>query len=133
MLLRDENESFLCCRTLFHYGLIFVKEAKLIALLEALYWVRDLGWDHVIFEMDAQKVVNVVTRNVDDQTKFGAMIAQAKSVLTQMAGFQVTFTKRQANAMVVTLARASHSYVSPMLWNSIPFFLVLSLESDCIR
>ncbi|XVF80362.1 hypothetical protein PTKIN_Ptkin15bG0063600 [Pterospermum kingtungense] len=115
MVLCDEAGSFFHCRTCTRFGLLLPREVEAIGLLEALYWARGLGWDYVIFELDALSVVAASFKNTGDETEFGSFIAQNHDVLHQQNGFQVYFVKRQVNDVAHSLARFSLSYASPTI------------------
>lgn len=73
---------FLHCRSSYYrFGVLVPKEAELIAFLESLYWIRDLGCIKVIFELDCRDVVTSITSKGVDLTEFGALVSQYRTML----------------------------------------------------
>ncbi|KAK6121712.1 hypothetical protein DH2020_044546 [Rehmannia glutinosa] len=57
MVIRDSNGMFIACRTATRDGLLDVREREAFGLLDALSWVRNLGYQQTIFELDAKSVL----------------------------------------------------------------------------
>ncbi|XVF88248.1 hypothetical protein PTKIN_Ptkin19aG0034300 [Pterospermum kingtungense] len=66
---------------------------KQTALLEAVYWVRHMGWSQVVFEIDCQEVVQSITKHVDSLPEYGSLVSQCLGVLDVEKGYQVIFVK----------------------------------------
>ncbi|XVF47274.1 hypothetical protein PTKIN_Ptkin03bG0096400 [Pterospermum kingtungense] len=83
MILCDDEGIFLCCQTCFVAGLFKVNEGEALALLKALKWVRNLGYQKAYFEMDAKTETTALVSLVQDFTEFGDILNNYKSVLTE--------------------------------------------------
>ena len=60
MVLRDDAGCFLDCSTLKFEGFYNVKEGEAMGLPEALSWVKNMGYQKVVYELDAKMVVYAV-------------------------------------------------------------------------
>ncbi|CAN1127051.1 hypothetical protein LINPERHAP2_LOCUS3792 [Linum perenne] len=99
-----------------------VKEVEVMALLDAMTWMRDLGFREVDFESDAKTVVDSMNRQEHDETYFRDLVKQCKGLLEENPGFEVIFGRRSSNMMAHSLARhvclygSAHCGVSPPIW-----------------
>ncbi|XVF39852.1 hypothetical protein PTKIN_Ptkin01aG0065700 [Pterospermum kingtungense] len=78
--MRDENGSFIACQTVTKLGILSVKEVEAFGLLEALQWIRCMGWFNVVVEMDAKSVVDVVLESRFDASELGLSVAECRSL-----------------------------------------------------
>ena len=122
MILRDEAGQFVACATTVLHRLHEVREGEAIGLKEALSWVKGLGYQKVMFELDAKSVVDAVNFDLcrTDVSEFGSIIQQCIYMLDQAQNFHVCYVWRQANKIAHVLARASYSYASPTVWYEPP-------------
>ncbi|KAL8481462.1 hypothetical protein ACS0TY_027826 [Phlomoides rotata] len=60
MIIHDEDDIFMGCRSLVVPGIYRVDEGEAMGLLEALSWLRQLGLQRVRIEMVAKTVVDAV-------------------------------------------------------------------------
>ncbi|XP_075475870.1 uncharacterized protein LOC142514222 [Primulina tabacum] len=130
-VLRDENGEFIACRMQHNAGNPAVKECEALALLQAITWIKEMELANVIFELDAKNVVDAIKNPIDDDTKFGSIARQFKSLLNQGVLLSVQFVYRQANAAAHALARAAHLYASPSTYFEIPHCLIEHLDDGC--
>ncbi|XVF88587.1 hypothetical protein PTKIN_Ptkin19aG0062900 [Pterospermum kingtungense] len=84
-----------------------VKECEALALLDAITWVADLGFERVIFETDAKLVVDAIRSWDTDFTEFGSIIAKCWAFLHQGNSYSVSYVRRQANEAGHVLAQES--------------------------
>ncbi|KAL8481230.1 hypothetical protein ACS0TY_027673 [Phlomoides rotata] len=55
MIVRDEAGSFITSLTKLHQGLMTVDEWEVCGVVEVIKWMRELGFSHVIIEVDAKR------------------------------------------------------------------------------
>ncbi|CAN1173485.1 hypothetical protein LINPERHAP2_LOCUS30702 [Linum perenne] len=84
-----------------------VKEYEAEASVQALEWTRDLGVNCVIFETDSQLVQQAMNGTGSDNTKFGDIIANGRSLLVDQPRKKVVFTMRSGNTVAHALAKKS--------------------------
>ncbi|XP_075479010.1 uncharacterized protein LOC142519880 [Primulina tabacum] len=130
-VLRDENGEFIACRMQHNAGNPAIKECEALALLQAITWIKEMELANVIFELDAKNVVDAIKNPTDDDTEFGFIVRQCKSLLNQGTSFSVQFVYRQANAAAHAMARAAHLYASPSTYFEIPHCLIEHLDESC--
>ena len=53
MCIRDETSRDVMGRTRTLHGTMAVREGEVLGLLDSLRWVRSIGYQHAIFEVDA--------------------------------------------------------------------------------
>ena len=88
-----------------------------MGLREALSWIKQLGFERVIFETDSLQVVQALQNRYVDFSAFGALIKDCLSLLQVEHYFYVVFTKRQNNVVVHILAINAIRHTDFMVWN----------------
>ncbi|KAK6125469.1 hypothetical protein DH2020_040802 [Rehmannia glutinosa] len=131
MVLRDDTGTVLMCHTLWFMGDIYVLEGDSIGLFEGLKWVQALGFSNVIFEVDANGVVDALQSNEEIWNEVGRIIRSSKAILESEPSYKVQFVYRQANVVAHVLARVSTSYASHTIWVEPLDFVVAHLGSIC--
>ena len=99
-------------------GLFHVKELKTLGLREALSWIKQLGFELVIFETDSLQIVQALQNRDADFSEFGALIKDCLSLLQGEHYFYVTFTNRQNNVVAHILTRNAIRHTGFMVWNN---------------
>lgn len=66
MCLRDASGNMLLARTCWTPSKLEVREGEAMGLLHAIQWANDLELDNVIFEVDAQSIVNSIKSTYHD-------------------------------------------------------------------
>ncbi|KAL8514635.1 hypothetical protein ACS0TY_013643 [Phlomoides rotata] len=112
-------------------GLLSVDEGEAWALLQALTWLSDLGFDKVEVEVDSSNLSNALRKEAIDLSIFGDYNTTCKSLLSQHSFFTVSWVNQNANQVAHYLARASCHYDSPYIWVEPPKFVDGLLESIC--
>lgn len=74
MVLRNDAGEFLVCRSRLFAGIAAVYEGEALGLYEALSWIRELGVQRIIFEMNAKKITDVVSSHSVDCSEFGSIV-----------------------------------------------------------
>ncbi|XVF76242.1 hypothetical protein PTKIN_Ptkin13bG0250500 [Pterospermum kingtungense] len=103
-----EQETMYCgktrgARSLWIEGLLPVKEREAIGMVEALSWIRDLGYEQVVFETDALCVVQALHSQGRDLSEFGCLIHCCKRLVAGHEGFSFQFVRRLANRIAHSL------------------------------
>ncbi|XP_073015730.1 uncharacterized protein [Primulina eburnea] len=133
MVARDNEGKCIGCRTMVKEGLYEVKEGEAMGLREALSWIREMKFNQVIFEMDAQIIVKAVNSTKVDESEFGAIIEDCRSILKQEPSFSVIFISRLANGVAHALAKESRTYANPCHWSSPPNHISDIVTRDAIN
>lgn len=81
MLLRDEIGHMLAGRTMWKPGIMKVDEGEAWGLWEAVCWVRSLGYNRVVIEVDAKRVTDAIKSEEDMNTPFGNYIVMIKNLI----------------------------------------------------
>ena len=88
-----------------------------MGLREALSWIKQLGFERVIFEINSLLVFQTLQNRVADFSEFGALIKDCLSLLQGEHYFFVAFTKRQNNVIAHILARNAIRHADFIVWN----------------
>ncbi|KAL8461745.1 hypothetical protein ACS0TY_033012 [Phlomoides rotata] len=92
-------------------------------VLEALCWVKELGFDRVIVEMDYKRVYDAVMSDSHGDSVFRDLICKVKDLLRVNNLFSVSVVRRNANQVTHELVRASREFESPHSWVKPPRFV----------
>lgn len=131
MVLRDDAGAFLACRSAVFNGCLPVAEGEAMSFLEALSWVRNLGFQKVVFELDSKCVVDATGSGVHGMTELDMIIAKCKQIMAGNPEFKVRFTRRKANDVAHAVARNAHCSSSPCVWVEAPSYVAALLNSFC--
>ncbi|XP_042992296.1 uncharacterized protein LOC122318762 [Carya illinoinensis] len=99
--------------------------AESFALRKAMEVCRDLNFNNILFEGDAQNIVNVVNVETKDMTRYGSVIEDVNSLLKGREKWSVSFVFREANEAAHVLAREALLFHSEIVW--------IEKVPDCIR
>ncbi|CAN1148289.1 Putative ribonuclease H protein At1g65750 [Linum perenne] len=73
------------------------REGEAAALLSAMYWVAEVGYEDVIFECDAEAVSIALASDEDDLSEFGCFISRCRDMLASFPRFRVQVVRRNRN------------------------------------
>ncbi|XP_062091061.1 uncharacterized protein LOC133797237 [Humulus lupulus] len=96
-------EAFFRCRM----GDVLPEVAEAMGVREALSWLKQRSWTHVIIEIDSLLVVQAIRSSISMVSYFGNIVDECKSLLKECQNVSVLFIKRSANRAAHALARAS--------------------------
>ncbi|CAN1812128.1 hypothetical protein LINPERHAP1_LOCUS26436 [Linum perenne] len=105
MVIRDDVDDFISCKTLWRSGRPEVKEGEALALLEAMQWVEQSEYDRMVFEVDALLVRQAVYSEEKDLIEFGMIIKKCKDILRSRPSFEVVAVGRDRNKVARKLAQ----------------------------
>ncbi|KAL8474699.1 hypothetical protein ACS0TY_031225 [Phlomoides rotata] len=70
MVLRDDEGVFLAARSLVFSGYLEVDISEAMRFMEALSWVKHLGFENVIVEGDSKVVVDAILSSASSESSF---------------------------------------------------------------
>ncbi|KAL8543145.1 hypothetical protein ACS0TY_003876 [Phlomoides rotata] len=82
IFIRDEEGEFVLGKTMTRRGLLSVDEGEAWALLQALIWISDLGFDKV--EVESLNLSNALRKMAIDLSIFGDFVVASKSLLSHI-------------------------------------------------
>ncbi|CAN1854604.1 hypothetical protein LINPERHAP1_LOCUS41395 [Linum perenne] len=132
MILRSSDGAVVSCRTSWRIGKPEVREGEALALLDALLWIEQSGYEQVIFEVDSAEVESATRREGRESTEFGMIISDCKDVLVSRQDFRVVVVRRDRNKAAHELAQQSYTFASPSVWHASPSWLVHALHPMCM-
>ncbi|CAN1129432.1 hypothetical protein LINPERHAP2_LOCUS5224 [Linum perenne] len=106
-------------------------EAECKTILEAMSWVEQAGYVHVIFETDAKQVVDAINSSNADRTELGEMVEACRAIMARNPGFEAMFSRREKNKVAHLIARHSIMLSSPFVGSDVPDWLVNALTEQC--
>lgn len=131
MCARDDRGQFVIAKTFWAHGDIHAVKAEAISLLDAIQWLRAIGFNAVSIEMDCKPVVDSVISNPVPQTELGDILLACKQRLLVFffffSNFGLSFISRQANHVVHSLRRVSYLFASHHTFDYIPPCIVVLL------
>ena len=133
IVVRDSQGLFLHAASRVVNDLFHVRELETLGLREALSWIKQLGFERVIFETDSLQVVQALQNRDVDFSEFGALIKDCLSLLQGKHYFSMAFTKRQNNVAAHILARNAIRHIDFMIWNDPPVVIQTRLCTDAIN
>ncbi|XP_031116813.1 uncharacterized protein LOC116020480 [Ipomoea triloba] len=83
-----------------------IREAEAVGVREVLSWVKEMGWNRVIVETDAQLVTTAVKGGLCSGL-FGLIIQDIRFLLDQFFTVNLCFVKREANMLAHAIAKRS--------------------------
>lgn len=81
MVIRDANINFLATRTLVHTGALSIAEAEALALLAAINWTMDKGYNNIVFETNCKHVHDLILSTKRNISDLGLILATCKNKL----------------------------------------------------
>ncbi|XP_037492799.1 uncharacterized protein LOC119369912 [Jatropha curcas] len=98
-------------------GALEPRFVELLAIHEALSWIKREGWHLVTVESDALDCVRaVLDSNYVDDFNFGLFVFDCKSLLSELRDVNLSYVRRSANDTAHRLARACFMETDPVVW-----------------
>ena len=101
----DHSGRFLGAKMASKTGRITTNLAEVIAVKEALSWVKTNQWTRVLVESDCMKVVQALHISVELSSLFGLVVLDCRQLLQDIVNVEVCFIRRSANRVAHCLAR----------------------------
>ncbi|OVA03269.1 Ribonuclease H domain [Macleaya cordata] len=131
ILIRDNADSFKAANCI-QLRASSSKHAEGLALLAAVEWARDLNLTRVIFESDAQSVINYINHEtgiLDWRCKI--ILKDCKTIILSFEFVEFTYTIREFNRPADTLAKAARlSTTGSAVFEVPPSFIFDHLSND---
>nr|GMC71350.1 LINE-1 reverse transcriptase isogeny [Ipomoea batatas] len=84
-------------------GAVLAREAKALAIREALSWLKGRDYDNVIVETDAQQIIHHLYSH--NSSPYGLLLHDITVLLSFFANIRLCFVRRSANTVAHLLAR----------------------------
>ncbi|KAL8463261.1 hypothetical protein ACS0TY_034052 [Phlomoides rotata] len=127
MVLLDDNEEFIACKSFVILGVYAVELGEAIGVYEALSWIKGLGMERVVVKMDAKLVFDGVTGVPESRSIFGNVIETCKILMNSLEYGPFNLVKRDANVIAHSIARTARSFPSIRpLWRAFLIFVLLA-------
>ncbi|XP_042972749.1 uncharacterized protein LOC122304550 [Carya illinoinensis] len=97
IIIRDEQGNIMVCVCASHKPIVKHVMAEGLALRRAMEVCADLGLGRVVFEGDAQIIVQAVTSDEEISADYGVLVNDARSMLRTWPQWHVAFVHREAN------------------------------------
>uniref|UniRef100_A0A803QFA4 RNase H type-1 domain-containing protein n=1 Tax=Cannabis sativa TaxID=3483 RepID=A0A803QFA4_CANSA len=107
---RDEHGFMLEGVSRLCHGSVCPELAEAIGVREALSWIKDKQWPHVILETNCLVVVQAIPNPIHMISLFGDVIKECQNLLVSLSGVAISFVKRSANLVAHAFAKAAISY-----------------------
>ncbi|XP_043804432.1 uncharacterized protein LOC122721302 [Manihot esculenta] len=109
-VIRNDDRSFVAVRADSFYSQMDAKCAEAMTFRKVLSWIKECGWDRVLFELDAQVlVISVNCALLDDLSSFGLLVQDCKLLLSSYEEAKCVFVYRSANDVTHVPATSAHS------------------------
>jgi ribonuclease HI len=125
IVVRDSEGNVLAARSLSRVGLLESIMGETVASYHAALLCKELALTHVILESDAKQVVNAIVSGEKNNSRFGHLVDDTKTILQAFSEWKCVHVNRTANAAAHNLAKTATCDIIDRTWNyCIP---------DCIR
>ncbi|PNY04309.1 60S ribosomal protein l23 [Trifolium pratense] len=94
-------------KTAWFQSLGTVPKCEATALLISLQMAATRGYESVSFDSDSQTIVNAVLYRSPNENELGSILAQCRAIFSTHVSFNLAFSRRQANRVAHSFARAS--------------------------
>lgn len=131
IIVRDDQGIFVVTRVVRLPGKLHVDEGEAMGLHEALSWIKNLGFQRVVVEMDSKLVVDGIASRDVVWTELGSILSSCRRILDNNHLITVRFIRRDANEVAHRLARAAKDFPSPHCWVEPPDFVDGLLNISC--
>ena len=104
-ILRDHHGSFLAGACQFFPHVSDAGGAELLACRRALHLAQEMGITKIVLETDSVEVASKLTREGQDRSFYGPLVAEIKCLLDGFGDFSVQAVRRTANEAAHRLAK----------------------------
>lgn len=85
--------------------------AEMVAIKEALSWIKSVRWPTVVIESDCLVAVQAIRSKTPMRSPFGVIVEECRRHIFELNNIQLYFIKRYANMAAHELARVSYTYL----------------------
>lgn len=112
--------QFILAQMVYSQPTLAPKEGEAYALLLAITWLTNFGYEEAILESNCKLLVDHLHSSIEDHTEFGDFVMQRKHLLRFKPLFKVHFIKRQANGVAHKLAWVAATTACSRVFNFVP-------------
>lgn len=124
MVIRNDNGEFMAAMTQTIGGVIDSEVIEAVAALRAFEVACSIGYDCIILEGDALRIINAIASEEEDLSAIGNIILEIKLKARMFRSFTVKHVKRAANAAAHRVAKYSFVLKDLTVWmEDFPAFL----------
>ncbi|CAL9002973.1 unnamed protein product [Prunus brigantina] len=116
IIARDFAGCFVAARACKFNHVSSPEHAEILALREALLFVKDFGPGPKMIESDAQGVTQAVQATVEDRSQFSCLISDCKFLFSQLEHICIQFVYRETNRAAHRLARLALTLPATLSW-----------------
>ena len=121
MCIRDSTGNHVRSKILWVSPLCSLDVGEALGLSHAIWWIRELQFDNVDFEVDSKRVADYFNKGRGDVTEFGSIMDSCIQFCSSyLTNSHVEFSRRQANEVAHELAKTTTSSTSLCIFNEIP-------------
>ena len=128
--IRGSLWKFIKAKTTLFFVLPQPHKAEARGLKEAIKLLDSMGLSKVSIELDCKQVVDNITRRLNINSMFGAIIEICKTSLKIYHNFKISFIRRQTNSIAHLLTWMSLSYVSSHFHNYMSSCIVIVIINE---
>ncbi|XVF32698.1 hypothetical protein REPUB_Repub17cG0105400 [Reevesia pubescens] len=132
VIIRDEEGSVLGACSVFHFGLQNPEIVEASAALVALSFAANMGFQQIIVEGDAARVVSLLQKQRADSFIIHNLITDCSWQVAKFHVVEFSHVKRDANTIADSLAKFALSSKNNSYWiEEYPSFVDHLVVSDC--
>ncbi|KAL8477265.1 hypothetical protein ACS0TY_029526 [Phlomoides rotata] len=113
VIIHDEYRGFVIGQSMVSSGIFRVGIGEAMGFMEALSWVRLLGFQRVKIELNAKLVVDALNNSARADTVFDDIIQICTTEFSSFPLFYVHLVNRDANVKVHCIGRITRAFPSP--------------------
>ncbi|KAL8120232.1 hypothetical protein AgCh_017395 [Apium graveolens] len=110
LIARDSSGQLVHAHSSYYRGEISPENAKVLAIKEALSWLKQQQWEEVQPESDCLVAVQAINSKVCMISPFGSVVEECSSLIRNLNKIILSFVRRSANMAAHFLAKESCSY-----------------------
>ena len=119
-VIRDAGGTFVVAKCQCFPGLFHPHEAEVLAVREALNWIKNLQISKIIFEINCLTVYLALINQAPSLNDFGLIIQDCQALAKLVGEVNFSFVRRSANIAAHTVARVGGSMSGPGEWRFVP-------------
>ncbi|KAL8131372.1 hypothetical protein AgCh_007343 [Apium graveolens] len=110
LIARDDHGDLVQARTRYLPGMVSSIMAEVLAIKEALSWIKSNGWSKVVVESDCLTAIQAIRSKTPMVSPLGQVVQSCRNMLVESNTVSLFFVKRSANMAAHELARLSCSF-----------------------
>lgn len=110
LVARDSNGGLIQAKSVLHQSSVVPELAEVMAVKEALSWVKQMRWEKVVLESHSLVTVQAIRSRVSMRSPFSLIVEECRRKIEKLNNFYLYFIRRSANMVANHLVRASYLY-----------------------